>query len=42
VGAKADFVVLEAEHVAQAVVEVPKQRSVYKGGQLVARNGKLI
>jgi cytosine deaminase len=41
-GAKADFVVLEAEHIPHAVVELPKQRSVYKGGKLVARDGNLI
>jgi cytosine deaminase len=40
-GAKADFVVLEAEHIPDAVVSVPKPRSVYKAGKLVAQNGKL-
>jgi cytosine deaminase len=41
-GAKADFVVLDAEHVPDAVVAVPKPRSVYKAGRLVAQNGKLV
>lgn len=40
-GAKADFVVLNAPHVPQAVVEVPKQRDVYKRGKLVASNGEM-
>ncbi len=39
VGARADFVTLKAEHVPEAVVAVPRQRSVYKGGKLVARGG---
>jgi len=41
-GAKADFVVLDAEHVPDAVVAVPKPRTVYKAGRLVAQNGKLV
>ncbi|WP_160006360.1 amidohydrolase family protein [Rhizobium sp. 18055] len=41
-GAKADFVVLDAEHVPEAVVSAPKSRAVYKAGKLVARNGKLV
>ncbi|MDE1994454.1 MAG: amidohydrolase family protein [Rhizobiaceae bacterium] len=42
IGAKADFVTLKAEHVPEAVVAVPKERSVYKAGKLVARNGAVI
>lgn len=41
-GARADFVVLDSPHIPQAVVEVPKPRDVYKGGRLVASNGKLV
>jgi len=36
-GAQADFVVLEAEHVPQAVVARPVRQAVYKAGQCVAR-----
>ncbi|MCR6499333.1 amidohydrolase family protein [Shinella sp. CPCC 101442] len=39
VGAKADFVTLDAEHVPEAVVAVPKGRLVFKAGRLVAENG---
>jgi cytosine deaminase len=42
VGAKADFVVLDAVHVPEAVVAVPGNRSVYKQGRLVAENGRLV
>ena len=42
VGAKADFVTLTAEHVPEAVVTVPKGRSVYKAGKLVASNGAVL
>jgi cytosine deaminase len=42
IGAKVDFIVLEAEHVAEAVVSVPRSRSVYKSGRLVSQDGKLI
>jgi cytosine deaminase len=42
VGAKADFVTLNAERVPEAVVAVPQGRSVYKNGRLVAANGKII
>lgn len=38
-GAKADFVTLQAEHVPEAIVAVPKGRSVFKAGKLVARDG---
>jgi cytosine/creatinine deaminase len=41
-GAKADLVTLDAEHVPEAVVAVPKGRRVFKGGRLVAENGSLI
>lgn len=39
VGANADFVALKAEHIPEAVVAVPKPRSVYKAGQCVVSNG---
>ncbi|MCK1394176.1 amidohydrolase family protein [Bradyrhizobium sp. 1] len=42
VGAKADFVTLNAEHVPEAVVAVPQGRAVYKGARLVASNGKIV
>jgi cytosine deaminase len=42
VGARADFTTLDAEHVPQAVVGVPKNRRVYKAGRLVAENGKVL
>jgi cytosine deaminase len=42
VGAKADFVTFAARHVPEAVVAVPRSRSVYKGGRLVARDGQLV
>ncbi|MDA9511238.1 cytosine deaminase [Bradyrhizobium sp. CCBAU 11386] len=42
IGAKADFVALNAEHVPEAVVAVPQGRSVYKGGRLVAANGRMV
>ena len=42
VGAKADFVTLKALHVPEAVVSVPKQRTVYKAGKLVAENGTIV
>lgn len=41
VGAKADFVALRAEHIPAAVVAVPKDRTVYRAGKEVARNGKV-
>ncbi|PZM15921.1 amidohydrolase family protein [Rhizobium tubonense] len=41
-GAKADFVTLAAEHVPEAVVAVPKSRSVYKSGVLVARDRSVV
>jgi len=42
IGAKADFVALNAEHVPEAVVAVPQGRSVYKDGRLVAANGRMV
>jgi cytosine/creatinine deaminase len=42
VGAKADFVTLNAAHVPEAVVAVPQGRSVYKEGKLVAVNGQVV
>jgi cytosine deaminase len=42
VGAKADFVTLDAEHVPLAVVSVPKNRRVFRHGRLVAENGKRV
>ncbi|MDM9624608.1 amidohydrolase family protein [Rhizobium sp. S152] len=42
IGAKADFVALDAEHVPEAVASVPRERAVYKAGELVAKGGKLV
>lgn len=42
VGGKADFVTFTSQHVPEAVVAVPKDRSVYKAGRLVARHGQLV
>jgi len=42
VGARADFVALRAEHVPEAVVAVPKPRTVYRAGREVARDGKMV
>jgi cytosine deaminase len=41
VGAKADFVTLDAPHIPQAVVDLPKPRSVYKNGRAVVLAGKI-
>jgi len=41
-GAKADFVTLQAAHIPQAVVSVPKGRKVFKSGRLVAEDGVVI
>jgi cytosine deaminase len=41
-GGAADFVVLDAEHVQEAVVARPKPRDVYKKGRLVASNGSIM
>ncbi len=42
VGAHAEFVTLDARHVPEAVVAVPKRRSVYKAGRCIARDGRLV
>ncbi len=42
VGAKADFVTLQAVHIPEAVVAVPKLRKVFKEGRLVAENATVI
>jgi cytosine deaminase len=42
VGAKADFVTLDAPHVPQAVVSVPRPRSVWKNGRQVVRAGEIV
>lgn len=42
IGAMADFVMLDARHVPEAVVAVPKPRDVYRAGKLAARGGELI
>jgi cytosine deaminase len=42
VGAKADFVAIDAPHVPQAVVDLPRRRAVYKNGRLVARDGEIV
>jgi len=39
VGDRADFCVLDAAHVQEAVVARPRRRQVYKAGRLVARDG---
>jgi len=41
-GGLADFVVLAAEHVQEAVIARPKPRHVYKAGRLIARNGATV
>ena len=41
VGAKADFVTLNAAHIQEAVVARPSGRSVYKGGVLAARDNRV-
>lgn len=41
VGAKADFVTLNAAHIQEAVVARPSGRSVYKGGVLTARDNRV-
>jgi cytosine deaminase len=41
-GGRADFLVLDAQHVQEAVVARPKPRDVYKNGRLVARGGSLV
>ena len=41
-GAPADFVTLRAAHVPEAVVAVPKPRSVYRRGRCIVRDGVLL
>ena len=41
-GGAADFLVLDAQHVQEAVVARPKPRDVYKNGRLVARAGAIV
>jgi cytosine deaminase len=41
-GGAADFLVLDAQHVQEAVVARPKPRDVYKNGRLVARAGAVV
>lgn len=41
-GGAADLLVLDAQHVQEAVVARPKPRDVYKAGRLVARNGAIM
>ena len=41
-GAPADFVTIEAETIAEAVVSRPPRRHVVKGGGLVAQDGSLV
>jgi cytosine/creatinine deaminase len=42
VGAKADFVVLNAAHIPEAVASVPHDRAVYKEGRRVADRGVIL
>jgi len=42
VGARADFVTLNAAHIPEAVVSAPQGRAVYRDGRLVARNGEVV
>ncbi len=42
IGAKADFVTLDAAHVPEAVVAVPRNRRAFKEGRLVAENGRVV
>lgn len=41
-GAKADFVTFAAAHVPEAVVAVPRGRTVYRAGKAIARDGRLL
>ncbi|WFU34601.1 amidohydrolase family protein [Bradyrhizobium brasilense] len=41
-GAAADFVVIDAQHVQEAVVARPRPRDVYKNGRLVAHGGTVV
>ena len=42
VGAPADFIVLDSDSVTAAIMDCPRERDVYKGGQLIASGGKLL
>jgi cytosine deaminase len=42
VGCRADFVTLDAEHIAEAVVAVPRNRSVYKNGRCTVSKGRIV
>ncbi|MBE7183620.1 MAG: amidohydrolase family protein [Methylobacterium mesophilicum] len=42
VGCTADFVVMPARHVPEAVVGVPKRRRVFRRGRLIAENGVVL
>ena len=42
VGAPANFVVVNAAHIPEAVVAVPKPRAVYRRGECIARDGALL
>lgn len=42
VGRPADFVLVKAENIADAVVRRPRDRIVVKGGEIVARDGSLL
>jgi len=41
-GGAADFLVLDAQHIQEAVIARPKPRDVYKAGRLIASNGAMI
>ena len=41
-GAPAHFIALTASHVPEAVVARPSERSVYRAGKLIVRNGELL
>jgi len=41
-GAPAHFIALTARHVPEAVVARPPERSVYRAGKLIVRNGELL
>jgi cytosine/creatinine deaminase len=40
-GARANFVALAADHVQEAIMTRPKERTVYRGGKLIAKNGQV-
>jgi cytosine/adenosine deaminase-related metal-dependent hydrolase len=41
-GCHADFVLVDAETVAEAIVSRPQRKLVVKGGRVVARNGRAL